>query len=61
MFSKLKQQDGMVLVVGLIIMVLASFIGIAAIQTSSTDVTISGNQVKRTQAFYLAEAGVETL
>ena len=59
MLNKLKQQDGMVMVIGLIIMVLAGFIGMAAIQTSTTDVSISGNQVKRTQAFYLAEAGVE--
>lgn len=58
MMNRLRQENGMVLVVGLIIMLLVGFIGMAAIQTSSTDVSISGNQVKRTKAFYLAEAGV---
>lgn len=55
----LKREEGFALVVGLIMMLLLAFIGIAAIRTSDTDVSIAGNQIKRTQAFYVAEGGAE--
>jgi hypothetical protein len=38
---------------------LIGLIGMAAIRTSDTDVSIAGNSVHRTQAFYFAEAGAE--
>jgi hypothetical protein len=59
MLGMLNRQDGFALIVGLILLVLVAFIGIAAIRTSDTDVTIAGNQIRRTQAFYFAEAGAE--
>ena len=57
MTKRLHTESGFALVVGLILLVLVSFVGMTAIKTSDTDVSIAGNQVKQTQAFYMAEAG----
>jgi len=57
--SRLNNQSGFALVVGLIMLVLVGFLGMTALRTSDTDKDITANQVHRTQSFYLAEAGSE--
>jgi hypothetical protein len=59
MLSGLKSQKGAALLVALGIMVMLTLIGIAAVTTSSLDITISGSDKRSTQALYLAEAGLE--
>lgn len=57
--SRLNNQSGFALVVGLIMLLLVGFLGMTALRTSDTDMDITANQVHRTQSFYLAEAGSE--
>lgn len=56
---RLRNQSGFALLVGLLMLILVGFIGLASLRTSDTDMEITANQVRRTKAFYLAEAGSE--
>jgi len=59
MLTCLQNQKGTALLIALGMMVMLSFIGIAAVFNSSIDITISGSQKRSTQALYLAEAGLQ--
>jgi len=52
-------ERGMVLVVGLLLIVVLVLLGTTAVMTSTTDMKISANYKTSTQAFYIAEAGIE--
>ena len=52
-------QDGIALVVTLVVMTLLFIIGTAFLSISSTETLISINERNRLQAFHLAEAGIE--
>lgn len=58
-YSKINNESGVALVIALLIMVLLTILGTAAIMTSTTDVKIAANFKKSTNAFYAAEAGIE--
>jgi type IV pilus assembly protein PilX len=51
----LKNQNGSVMVVGLMVLMLASLIGIAAITTSTIEVEVTANDKFRKEDFYRAE------
>lgn len=55
--SVLNNEDGSVLVLALIMLVLLTLIGIAASRTASIDIQITGNDIIYKQNFYMAEAG----
>src|SRR5262245_50741680 len=57
--SYLKDESGVALIAGLVIMVLLTAIGTYAINMTEIDQTISRNLKSSTQAFYLADAGLE--
>ncbi|HVP36864.1 MAG TPA: pilus assembly PilX N-terminal domain-containing protein [Terriglobales bacterium] len=57
--SFLFDEKGSALLVALIIMVMLTFIFVAALTTSVTDMDISKNMKERTSSFYIAEAGLE--
>jgi len=57
--SMLRNNNGAVLVIALLIMAVLSLIGAAATMTSSIETQIAGNQKFGKQAFYAADAGVE--
>lgn len=59
MNKKLKDESGIALITALLIMVLITVLGTAAIMTSTTDVKIGENFKKSLDAFYIAEAGLE--
>ncbi|MFQ5869540.1 MAG: hypothetical protein ACE5JC_06535, partial [Candidatus Zixiibacteriota bacterium] len=59
MLTCLQNQKGTALLIALGMMVMLSFIGIAAVFNSGIDITISGSQKRSTQALYLAEAGLQ--
>ncbi|HEX9911958.1 MAG TPA: pilus assembly PilX N-terminal domain-containing protein [candidate division Zixibacteria bacterium] len=54
-----SEEKGSALLLALLIMVMLSFVLIAALTTSVTDMDISKNLKDRTSAFYLAESGLE--
>ncbi len=54
----LGNERGMVLVVTLMMVVILVLLGSVAVQNSTTDLKIAGNQKTGLQAFYAAEAGI---
>lgn len=52
-------ERGVALVVAVLVMITATFLGIAAVMTSDIEVRISGNQRTSEKAFYAADAGVD--
>ena len=58
-FDQAKKEEGSVLVVALLILVLLTLIGISASRTGEIEVQISGNEKTCKTAFYAAEAGIE--
>jgi hypothetical protein len=57
--SILNNRQGSVIVIALIILVLLTIIGIAATNTSTTEVQISTNALLNNVAFYTADSGIE--
>jgi len=53
------KQDGIALVITLLIMLVASVIGFAAMTTTDIEVRISGNNHWGNQAFYCADGAIE--
>jgi hypothetical protein len=54
----LREEKGVVLVLGLLLLLVVTLIGISALNTSTYDIIISGNERASVQAFYAAEAGI---
>jgi Tfp pilus assembly protein PilX len=54
--ESLANEDGTILVISLIILALASMIGIAATMTASIELQVSGNDMRYAENFYRAEA-----
>jgi type IV pilus assembly protein PilX len=56
---KLKDEQGTILVVALIMLTLLTLIGISASTTSQIEIQISGNDKQHKAIFYAAEAGID--
>ena len=54
-----SREDGFVLVVAMLVMIVLTVIGIAATQTSIFEIKLSNAEKKKQAAFYAAEAGLE--
>ncbi len=52
-------ERGVALVVAVLVMITATFLGIAAVMTSDIEVRISGNQRTSEKAFYAADSGAD--
>ena len=59
--NPLKNQSGLALVVALTMMIVLTLIGLASMFTSSFEIRLSGNKRGSTDAFYAAEAGVQSV
>jgi len=59
--NRLYDQSGAALVIALIMMVVLTLIGLAAIFTSTFENKLSGNKRESTGAFFVAEAGLEAV
>jgi type IV pilus assembly protein PilX len=59
MTSIVNNQQGSVIVLAMVILVLLTIIGIAATNTSTTEVQISTNALLHNIAFYTADSGIE--
>lgn len=53
----MANERGVALVVAVLVMITATFLGIAAVMTSDIEIRISGNQRCAEKAFYAADAG----
>ncbi len=56
--NHLRKERGMVLVLGMLLLLIVTLIGISSLGTSTYDILISGNERASVQAFYVAEAGI---
>lgn len=54
---KMRNEEGSVLVVALVMLVLLTLFGVMATNLAQTEIQISNNHYRHTQAFYHAEAG----
>jgi Tfp pilus assembly protein PilX len=59
MRRKLKEENGSILVIGLLILGILTVIGISASRTAEIDIQIAGNERLHKTAFYAADAGIE--
>ncbi len=57
--KRLTDNRGMTTFIALMMMIMLTMIGVAAIKMANDEVTISGNEMNEMQAFYAAEAGLE--
>ncbi len=57
--SSPRDEKGMVLVLGLLLVSVLALVGTTAVMTSTTDMKINSNYKSGAQAFYIAEAGIE--
>jgi len=57
----LSDEKGIALILGMLLLLVATLIGISGLNTSTYDVLISGNDRASIQAFYVAEAGINEL
>lgn len=57
--NRLQSQDGMVLILVLMLMVVIAIMGTMAVNMSSIDLQIFGNQKRGTEAFEMAESGID--
>ena len=55
----LKNEKGVALVIGLLMLLVLTFIGISSISSSVFEAKISGNERFGSAAFYAAEGGVD--
>jgi len=59
MYNKLKSQKGFSMFILLILLLMFTLLGIAALTTSNIDQELAGNQKRTTNSFYAAEAGAK--
>ncbi|MFQ6078472.1 MAG: PilX N-terminal domain-containing pilus assembly protein [Thermodesulfobacteriota bacterium] len=55
----MRNERGVVLVIAVLIMITATFLGIAAVMTSDIEVRMSGNQRCMEGALYVADGGID--
>ena len=54
----MREEKGIALVIGMLLLLIVTLIGISALNNSTYDLLISGNERASIQAFYVAEAGI---
>ncbi|SYZ74564.1 conserved hypothetical protein [Candidatus Zixiibacteriota bacterium] len=57
--NRLKSNCGVATFIALMLMLMMTLIGIAAVRLSNDEVTIAGNEMNEMSSFYAAEAGLE--
>ncbi len=55
----MRNERGVVLVIAVLVMITATFLGIAAMMTSDIEVRMSGNQRSMEAALYVADGGID--
>jgi len=54
----LEEENGIALILSMLLLLVVTLIGISALNTSTYDILISGNERAAVQAFYASEAGI---
>lgn len=57
--NRVKNEHGMVLAMVMMVMMVIAILGVMAINTSNIDIQIFGHQKRSTEAFEVAQAGVD--
>lgn len=57
--DRIKNQKGIALVVALVMLLVLTFVGLAAISTTSYEARIAGNERVYNNAFYAGDGGIE--
>jgi Tfp pilus assembly protein PilX len=57
--KRIRKNRGMAALIALLVMIMLTLIGVAAVKLSSDEVNIAGNELNEMKAFYGAEAGLE--
>jgi hypothetical protein len=57
--SVLRDSQGVVIILALLILLVATLIGISAVSTTTTETKIAGNERLYNNAFYVADAGID--
>jgi len=57
--NRLRNEEGVILITIILLMAVVALLGVIAIDTSTVDVQISGNQRRASEAFGGAEAGTD--
>ncbi|MDX1555062.1 MAG: hypothetical protein R3212_03455, partial [Xanthomonadales bacterium] len=58
--KKLKERQGFILIIALFVMAILATLAIGFLSTSMTETTIASNYTNQIEAFYVAEAGLES-
>lgn len=58
--ANINNQDGMVLVLVLLVLLASTLIGVASLRSATTDVRIIGNDARFSKDLYTAEANINT-
>ena len=58
LYKSIGNEKGAVLVIALMLLAVLTVLGVAALNTTTTEIRISGNEKVYKQAFYTAEAGI---
>ncbi len=56
---RINSERGMAALIALMMIAMLTLLGLAALSSSDDEVTIAGNELQETRAFYAAEAGLE--
>ena len=59
MYNMIQNENGMAALIALIMVGMLTLIGLAMMSTSDDEITITGNMLQETKAFYAAEAGLD--
>jgi len=59
LFHPLRNQDGIAMIIALMIMLMLTIIGLGIVKSANDEVSIAGNELNEARAFYTAEAGLE--
>ncbi len=58
-FKKLKERDGIATLIALMVMIMLTLIGLAALKLANDEISIAGNELNEMNSFYSSEAGLE--
>jgi len=58
-FERIRGNRGIAAFIALMVMIMLTLIGVAAVKLANDEVTIAGNELNEMQSFYGAEAGLE--
>jgi hypothetical protein len=56
---RMGNEKGFVLIICVVLLLMLSLIGIVSITSSTSDMKVSGNELRQTGSFYAAESGIE--